>query len=79
MGVAVMPRLVASIAVRDGVVVVPLRAGTVTRTVSIVSRREDLRSAASTTMRTVLREAATRTAAGRWALDLLAADRWLAA
>ena len=69
-GVAVMPRLVASMAVRSEVVIVPLARGTLTRTVSIVSRREGFRSDATTTMRALLHDVAASLASGPLAIDL---------
>ncbi|MBV9003646.1 MAG: LysR family transcriptional regulator [Solirubrobacterales bacterium] len=78
-GIAVMPRLVASMAVRERVAIVPLAAGTLTRTASIVSRRAGFRSAASTTMRAVLHEVAAGLAAGPLSLDLPAGGRALVA
>ncbi len=78
-GVAVLPRLVAAMAVRKEVVILPLAGGTLTRTVSIASRREGFRSAASTTMREVLRAVAANLAAEPLTLDLPAPDAALAA
>ena len=57
-GVAVIPRLVASIAIRPEVVLRPLRPGTLTRVVGIVTRRDGFRSHASTTMQELLHQAA---------------------
>jgi DNA-binding transcriptional LysR family regulator len=57
-GIAVMPRLVATIAVRPEVVLRPLRPGTLTRVVAIVSRRDGFRSHAMRTMQELLHEAA---------------------
>lgn len=78
-GVAVMPRLVAAMAVRDEVVILPLAPGTLTRTVSIVSRREGFRSAAATIMRATLHEVAARLASGPLALELPVRGQVLAA
>ncbi len=78
-GVAVMPRLVASMAVRDEVVILPLARGTLTRTVSIVSRREGFRSDATTTMRALLHDVAAGLAAGPLAVDVPPAGVALAA
>ena len=57
-GVAVIPRLVASIAIRPEVVLRPLLPGTLTRVVAVVSRRDGFRSHASTRMQQLLRQAA---------------------
>jgi DNA-binding transcriptional LysR family regulator len=57
-GVAVMPRLVASIAIRDQVVMRPLAAGTLTRVVCLVTRRDGFHSNAIATMEALLHEAA---------------------
>jgi DNA-binding transcriptional LysR family regulator len=57
-GVAVMPRLVASIAIRPEVVLRPLPLGTLTRVVAVVSRRAGFRSHASTQMQELLHQAA---------------------
>ena len=78
-GVAVMPRLVASMAVRDEVVILPLARGTLTRTVSIVSRREGFKSDATTTMRALLHEVVAGLAAGPLAIDVPPARVALAA
>jgi DNA-binding transcriptional LysR family regulator len=67
-GIAVMPRLVAAMAIRGEVVVLPLTPGALTRTVSIVSRREGFRFAASATMRSLLHEAVRPLGSGRLAL-----------
>jgi DNA-binding transcriptional LysR family regulator len=69
-GVAVMPRLVASMAVRDEVVIVPLARGTLTRTVSIVSRHEGFKSDATTTMRALLHDVVSGLASGALAVDV---------
>jgi DNA-binding transcriptional LysR family regulator len=69
-GVAVMPRLVASIAVRDGVVLRSLSGDPLTRRVSIVARRGGYASNASRVMRRLLRAAAERLAGGPLPLDL---------
>jgi DNA-binding transcriptional LysR family regulator len=69
-GVAVVPRLVASIAVREGVVMRRLRGQRLTRTVAIVSRRDGYTSNASQIMRSLLHGAAERIAEGRLPLDL---------
>ncbi len=78
-GVAVMPRLVASMAVRDEVVILPLAPGTLTRTVSIVSRREGFSSDATTTMRALLHDVAAGLASGPLAVDVPPAGVALAA
>jgi DNA-binding transcriptional LysR family regulator len=57
-GVAVMPRLVASIAIRPEVALRPLLPGTLTRVVAIVARRHGFRSHASASMKELLHEAA---------------------
>jgi DNA-binding transcriptional LysR family regulator len=57
-GVAVMPRLVASIAIRPEVALRPLLPGTLTRVVAVVSRRDGFRSHASASMRELLHQAA---------------------
>ena len=62
-GVAVIPRLVASIAIRPGVLLRPLRSGTLTRVVAIVTRRDGFRSHASTTMQELLHQTAATLAA----------------
>lgn len=53
-----IPRLVASIAIRPEVVLRPLMPGTLTRVVAIVSRRDGFRSPASTRMQELLHQAA---------------------
>src|SRR5262249_49278951 len=68
-GVAVIPRLVASMAVRDEVVILPLARGTLTRTVSIVSRREGFKSNATATMRALLHNVAGGLASGPLAVE----------
>jgi DNA-binding transcriptional LysR family regulator len=78
-GVAVMPRLVAAMAVRDEVVIVSLPAGTLTRTVSIVSRREGFRCAATASMRAILHEVVAGLGSGPLALDLPVRGQVLAA
>ena len=78
-GVAVMPRLVASMAVRDEIVILPLAPGTLTRTVSIVSRREGFKSDATTTMRALLHDVAAGLASGPLAVDVPPAGVALAA
>ena len=78
-GVAVMPRLVASMAVRDEVVMLPLPAGTLTRSVHIVSRRDGFQSSAATIMRAILREIVAGLVTGPLALELPADDQVLAA
>ena len=78
-GVAVMPRLVASMAVRDEIVILPLAPGTLTRTVSIVSRREGFSSDATTTMRALLHDVAAGLASGPLAVDVPPAGVALAA
>jgi DNA-binding transcriptional LysR family regulator len=78
-GVAVMPRLVASMAVRNEVVILPLERGTLTRTVSIVSRREGFKSDATATMRALLHHAVAGLATGPLAVDVPAAGVVLAA
>ena len=78
-GVAVMPRLVASMAVREEVVILPLAPGTLTRTVSIVSRLEGFSSEATTTMRALLHEVAAGLASGPLAVDVPPAGIALAA
>jgi DNA-binding transcriptional LysR family regulator len=77
-GVAVMPRLVAAMAVRDGVALVPLAPGTLTRTVSTVSRRGGFRSDATTSMRAILRDVVRELAGGPMSLDLPAERELLA-
>jgi hypothetical protein len=74
-----MPRLVASMAVRNEVVILPLARGTLTRTVSIVSRREGFSSEATMTMRALLHHVATGLASGALAVDLPPARAALAA
>jgi DNA-binding transcriptional LysR family regulator len=78
-GVAVMPRLVASMAVRDEIVILPLASSTLTRTVSIVSRREGFKSDATTTMRALLRDVVAGLASGPLAVDVPPAGVRLAA
>jgi DNA-binding transcriptional LysR family regulator len=78
-GIAVIPRLVASMAVRDEVVILPLTRGTLTRTVSIVSRREGFKSDATTTMRALLHHVVAGLASGPLAVDVPAARVALAA
>jgi hypothetical protein len=74
-----MPRLVASMAVRDEVVILPLARGTLTRTVSIVSRREGFSSDATTMMRALLHHVAADLASGPLAVDVPPAGVALAA
>jgi DNA-binding transcriptional LysR family regulator len=69
-GVAVVPRLVASIALRDGVVMRRLNGSPLERLVAIVSRRDGFRSNASRTMCDYLRAAAEQLAAGPLPLTL---------
>jgi DNA-binding transcriptional LysR family regulator len=69
-GIAVLPRLIATMAVRDEVVLIPLVSGTLTRTVSIASRREGFNSSVSTTMRAMLHDVAADIASGPLPLDL---------
>jgi DNA-binding transcriptional LysR family regulator len=57
-GVAVLPRLVASIAIRPEVALRPLVPGTLTRVVAVVSRRDGFRSQASASMQELLHRAA---------------------
>jgi DNA-binding transcriptional LysR family regulator len=57
-GLAVMPRLVASIAIRPEVALRPLQPGTLTRIVAVVSRRDGFRSHASASMQKLLHQAA---------------------
>jgi DNA-binding transcriptional LysR family regulator len=78
-GVAVMPRLVASMAVRDEVVILPLAPGTLTRTVSIVSRRDGFSSDATMTMRLLLHDVAADLASGPLAVDVPSVGVTLAA
>jgi len=78
-GVAVMPRLVASMAIRDEVVILPLAPGTLTRTVSIVSRRDGFSSDATTMMRALLHDVAAELASGPLAVDVPPAGVPLAA
>jgi hypothetical protein len=66
-------------AVRDEIVILPLAPGTLTRTVSIVSRHEGFSSDATTTMRALLHEVATGLASGPLAVDVPAAGIALAA
>jgi DNA-binding transcriptional LysR family regulator len=73
-GVAVVPRLVASIAIRSEVVMRPLTPGTLTRVVATVSRRDGFRSTADSTMRALLRDAAATLACGPLELDLPVGD-----
>jgi len=68
-GVAVMPRLVASIAIRPEVVLRPLRTGTLTRVVAVVSRRDGFQSLATRTMQELLHEAAATLATPALPLD----------
>jgi DNA-binding transcriptional LysR family regulator len=69
-GVAVMPRLVASIALRDGVVLRRLNGRPLERLVAIVSRRDGYTSNSLGTMRDFLRSAAERLAVGPLPLAL---------
>jgi DNA-binding transcriptional LysR family regulator len=69
-GIAVMPRLVAAMAIREGVALLPLAPGTLTRTVSTVSRRGSFRSDATISMRAILRDAVRDLAGGPMPLDL---------
>jgi DNA-binding transcriptional LysR family regulator len=69
-GVAVMPRLVAAMALRDGVALLPLAPGTLTRTVSTVARRGGFRSEATVSMRSILRDAVRELAVGPMPVDL---------
>jgi DNA-binding transcriptional LysR family regulator len=78
-GIAVLPRLVAAMAVRREVVILPLTHGTLTRTVSIVSRRDGFSSDATATMRALLHQVASGLASGPLAVDLPPARVALAA
>jgi DNA-binding transcriptional LysR family regulator len=78
-GVAVMPRLVASMAVRSEIVILPLARGKLTRTVSIVSRREGFKSDAMRTMRAPLHDVSAGLASGPLAVDVPPAGVVLAA
>jgi DNA-binding transcriptional LysR family regulator len=78
-GLAVMPRLVAAMAVREEVVILPLAPRTLTRTVSIVSRRDGFRSAATSTMRAVLHEVVAGLTSGTLPVELPVRGRILAA
>jgi DNA-binding transcriptional LysR family regulator len=69
-GIAVLPRLVATMAVRAEVVIIPLASGTLTRTVSIASRREGFSTSLSRTMRALLHDVAAEVASGPLPLDL---------
>jgi DNA-binding transcriptional LysR family regulator len=69
-GVAVVPRLVACIALRDGVVMRRLNGRPLERVVAIVSRRDGYTSNTSRTMRDFLRSAAARLATGPLPLAL---------
>jgi hypothetical protein len=66
-------------AVRDEIVILPLAPGTLTRTVSIVSRREGFNSDATTAMRGLLHDVAARLASGPLAVDVPPAGVALAA
>jgi len=77
-GVAVIPRLVAAMAVRDGVALLPLAPGTLTRTVATVSRRGAFRSDATQGMRAILRDVVRELASGPMPVDLSAEAELLA-
>jgi DNA-binding transcriptional LysR family regulator len=78
-GVAVMPRLVASMAIRNEIVMLPLAHGTLTRTVSIISGRDGFKSDPMARMRALPHGVTAGLASGPLAVDVPPAGVALAA